>query len=74
MSLQVQLCFNNGETKELTISPDENIGEKKKAENQGDATWKCVGRVLKDNKSFGDYNIEKGDIIYSSTKNLGGTN
>ena len=74
MSLQVQLCFINGETKELTISPDENIGEKKTAENQGDATWKCVGRVLKDNKSFGDYNIEKNDIIYSSTKNLGGTN
>lgn len=74
MSFQVQLCYINGETKELTISPDENIGEKKKIINQGEATWKCSGRVLKDNKIFGDYNIEKGDIIYSSTKNLGGTN
>jgi hypothetical protein len=74
MSLQVELCFINGETKELTISPNENIGEKKKAENQGDATWKSSGKVLKDNKTFGEYNIEKGDIIYSSTRNLGGTN
>lgn len=72
MSFQVQLCYINGETKDLSISLDENIGEKKKSENQGDATWKSSGRVLKDNKTFGDYNIEKGDIIYSSTKNLGG--
>ena len=74
MSFQVHLCFDNGQIKELTISPDENIGEKKKAENQENATWKCSGKVLKDNKSFGDYNIEKDDTIYTSTKNLGGTN
>jgi hypothetical protein len=30
MSFQVQLCFDNGQIKELTISPDENIGEKKR--------------------------------------------
>lgn len=72
MSFNVQLCYINGETKDLAISLSENIGDKKKQERQEDATWKCSGRVLKDNKTFGDYKIEPNDVIYSSTKNLGG--
>lgn len=72
MSLNVQLCYINGETKDISIFLSDNIGEKKKQERQEDATWKCAGKVLKDNKTFGDYNIEKNDVIYSSTKNLGG--
>ena len=58
MNLNVQLCYINWETKDLRILPSENIGDKKKQEKQEDSTWKCNGRILKDNKTFNDYNIE----------------
>ena len=72
MSINVQLCYINGETKDLEISLSENIGERKIKEKQGDAVWKCIGKVLKNDKEFGFYGIERGDIIYSSTKSIGG--
>ena len=72
MSFNVQLCYINGETKDLSISLSENIGERKKKENQEKAVWKCLGKVLKKEKEFGFYGIERGDIIYSSAKSLGG--
>ena len=72
MNLNVQLCYINWETKDLRILPSENIGDKKKQEKQEDSTWKCNGRILKDNKTFNDYNIEENDVIYSSRKNVGG--
>jgi hypothetical protein len=72
MSINVQLCYINGETKDLEISLSENIGERKKKENQENAIWKCLGKVLKKEKEFGFYGIERGDIIYSSAKSIGG--
>ena len=72
MSINVQLCYINGEIKDLEISLSENIGERKIKEKQGDAVWKCSGKVLKKEKEFGFYGIERGDIIYTSAKNLGG--
>ena len=72
MSINVQLCYINGKTKNLEISLSENIGERKIKENQENAKWLLYGIVLRSEKEFGFYGIERGDIIYSSAKSLGG--
>ena len=72
MSINVQLCYINGEIKDLEISLSETIGERKIKENQENAVWKWDGIILKNEKEFGFYGIETGDIIISSNKHLGG--
>ena len=74
MSIKVQLCYINGETKDMEIMPSELVGDKKKSEHQEMATWKCSGKVLKNDKTFDFYDIEPKDIIYSSHKHHGGKN
>ena len=72
MSINVQLCYINGETKDLEISLSENIGERKIKENQENAIWLLYGIVLRSEKEFGFYGIEADDVIISRTKNIGG--
>ena len=39
---------------------------------QANKQWKCDGKVLKDDKTFSDYDIEEDDVIISSANNIGG--
>lgn len=74
MSKNVQLCYMNGEIQGISILLSENIGDKKRSNYQGNEVWKSCGKVLKDNKNFGDYDIQENDIIYTTAKNIGGEN
>ena len=73
MSLEVQICFGNGKSEFITVSPSNKIKDiKAKINNQKDAVWKYENYILKNEKTFEDYEFEPNGIIYSNKKNTGG--
>ena len=72
--MNVQLCYMNGEIQVISILSSEKIIDKKKSKLQENEVWKSSGKVLKDNKIFGDYDIRENDTIYTTAKNIGGAN
>lgn len=58
-----------------TVSPTDTIGYGKSLISKYDKfQWKFDGGVLRDEKTFQDYEIEDGDIIISTDPVIGGLN
>lgn len=75
MSLNLQISYDNGKSDYIRVSPSDKIGDVKKTlSNQEDAVWKWGNSTLKNTKTFGDYEFDDNDIIYSNQRNKGGKN
>lgn len=62
----------NGRKSNLAIWTTDTISRGKELYGQGDPQWKYDGEVLKNDKKFSDYGIEKDDIIISNDRSRGG--
>ena len=74
MNIIVYITGNNGEHLPLKVNTSDKILKGKKLANQENANWKYNGDVLKNDKTFDDYDIENEDTIISNYKVHGGIN
>ena len=70
--ITVLIIHLDGSNKKIEVDTNDTILDLKKKYENSSATLKCNGRALKDDRKIKDYDIEDGDIIYVSLKNLGG--
>ena len=56
----------------LSVYTYNTIGEGKAQYGSDDPQWKFMAKVLQNNKTFADYDIEDGDVITSNDRSEGG--
>ena len=67
-TIKVAITNPNGKKQFLTILGNNTINEgKRKLGLSDDNIWKFNGMVLNSNKTFNDYEIEDGDVIFDSS-------
>lgn len=72
MSVSVQLVDPKGRSNYISIILSDTVGKKKKELNQEDGVWTYDGGVLKNEKTFGSYDISNNEIIITSLNLEGG--
>ena len=70
--MRIKLSNSKGRVKIFEVNENMTIEEAKKMIGQANNLWKYGGKVLKDDKTFSDYDIEEDDVIISSANNVGG--
>ena len=70
--MRIKLSNSKGREKIFEVNENMTIEEAKKMIGQANNLWKYGGKVLKDDKTFSDYDIEEDDVIISSANNVGG--
>ena len=71
--MRIKLIDFRGRKKTFEVDENMTIGEAKKMIGQADNyKWKCDGKVLKNDKTFSDYDIEEDDVIISNDRERGG--
>lgn len=72
-TIQITVKDTKGLEKLLTIKKSDTIAKGKSQLGHGaDIVWKYEGEVLKENKTFEDYEFEGGDTIIASARVIGG--
>ena len=59
-------------SKSIVVGTSDTISKGKSLYGNGNAQWKLDGQVLRDEKTFSDYNVEDGDYIQSNERSRGG--
>ena len=72
MSVSVQLIDSRGRSNYISICLSDTIGKKKKELKQESGVWTYDGGVLKNEKTFGSYEISNNEIIITSQNLEGG--
>lgn len=75
MSFNIKISDGKGHIRNLKVNNSDTIESAKTAAGYTPTNswkWKFDGRVLKDDKTIGYYNIEEDDVIIVSTNQPGG--
>jgi len=72
MNVSVHLVDPKGKSSYISICLSDTVEKKKKELNQEDGIWTYDGGVLKNEKTFESYDIEKDEVIITSQEILGG--
>lgn len=72
MNISVQLVDTTGKSSYISICLSDTIEKKKKELNQEKGVWTYDGGVLKNERTFESYDIEKDEVIITSQNLLGG--
>lgn len=72
MSVSVQLIDPKGRSNYISIILSDTVGNKKKELKQENGVWTYDGGVLKNEKTFGSYEISDNEIIITSLNLEGG--
>ena len=70
--MRIRLTDTKGRTKTFEFDKNMTIGEAKEMIDQVDNQWKFDGEILKDDKTFSDYDIEDDNEITTNDRSLGG--
>ena len=63
------IIMYKGRVKSIVVDTSDTISRGKSEYGNRNAQWKFNGQVLRDEKTFSDYNIKDGDYIRSIEKN-----
>lgn len=74
MSVNIFVMDRRGNKIPKTICLSEKIGKVKADLNEAGAKWKFDGELLKDERTFISYSIEKDDVITTNSFHVGGIN
>ncbi len=72
MSVSVQLVDPKGISRYISICLSDTVGKKKRELNQEKGVWTYDGGVLKNERTFGSYEIDKDEVIMTSLFLVGG--
>ena len=70
--MRIILIDVRGTTKTFEVDKNMTIEKAKEMIGQADKQWRYDGEVLKDDKTFSDYDIEEDDVITTSDRERGG--
>ena len=70
--MRIKLKDAKGRTTEVEVDENMTIEKAKKMIGQADKQWRFDGEVLKDDKTFSDYDIEEGCYIATNDRAMGG--
>ena len=70
--MRIKLIDVKGRTTEVEVDKNMTIEKAKKMIGQADKQWRYDGEVLKDDKTFSDYDIEEGCYITTIDRSMGG--
>lgn len=74
MSINVFLVDRKGDSRPISICLSDTIGNTKNVLKETNAIWKFDGEVLKNERTFQSYDIEKNDKITTNSFHQGGIN
>ena len=74
MSVNIFFMDRRGNKIPKTICLSEKIGKVKADFKESDNLWRFDGELLKDERTFISYNIEKDDVINTNNIHFGGIN
>ena len=70
---KITIYINDMNTsKSIVVGTSDTISKGKSLYGNGNAQWKFDGQVLRDEKTFSDYNVEDGVYIQSNERSRGG--